>query len=149
MANKAARCALSAGVIGITVGFWPVGLCAGADAPAAQSGAVKELMIRDLEGASGKELRLMTVDYLPGGASLPHRHHAQVFVYVLEGAVRMQVDGAAAVTLGPGETFYEGPDDIHRISANASPTLAARLLVFMVKDKGAPASSVVAAPVHR
>lgn len=82
----------------------------------------------------------MTVEYLAGGASLPHRHHAQVFVYVLDGAVLMQVEGAAPVTLGPGETFYEGPDDIHVLSANASQTKPARILVFMVKDKASPVS---------
>jgi quercetin dioxygenase-like cupin family protein len=103
-------------------------------------GAVKELLSRDVVGASGKEVRMLTVEYLPGGASLPHRHNAQVFVYVLQGAVRMQIQGAAAVTLGPGKTFYEGPDDIHSVSANASKTKSARILVFMIKDKGAPGS---------
>ncbi len=84
---------------------------------------------------------MLTVGYLPAGASLPHRHNAQVFVYVLEGVVRMQVEGAAAVTLGPGETFYEGPEDIHTVSANASQTKPARILVFIVKDKGTPVST--------
>jgi quercetin dioxygenase-like cupin family protein len=82
---------------------------------------------------------MITVEYLPGGASLPHRHNAQVFVYVLDGAVRMQTQGTAPVTLGPGKTFYESPGDIHTVSANASRTKPARMLVFMVKDKDAPA----------
>ena len=112
-------------------------------APPPPDALVKELMTRDVVGASGKEINLLTVEYLAAGASLPHRHNAQVFVYVLEGAVRMQVAGAAAVTLGPGQTFYEGPDDIHTVSANASKTKVARFLVFIVKDKGAPASSPV------
>ena len=86
---------------------------------------------------------MLTVEYLPGGASLPHRHNAQVFVYVLEGAVRMQIEGSAPVTLGPGETFYEGPDDIHTVSANASQTKPARILVFMVKEKVAAISTPV------
>jgi quercetin dioxygenase-like cupin family protein len=102
---------------------------------------VKQLMTRDLAGSAGKEVLMVTVQYLAGGASLPHRHNAQVFVYVLEGKVRMQVRGSATVTLGPGETFYEGPDDIHTISANASQTQSARILVFIIKDKGAPVSS--------
>jgi len=106
---------------------------------------VKELIKRDLAGAGGKEIRMITVEYVPGGASLPHRHNAQVFVYVLEGAVKMQVQGGALVTLGPGDTFYEGPGDIHTVSANASPTQAARILVFIVKDAGAPVSVPVAA----
>jgi quercetin dioxygenase-like cupin family protein len=102
---------------------------------------VKQLMTKDLAGAAGKEVLMVTVEYLAGGASLPHRHNAQVFVYVLEGRVRMQVQGSAAVTLGPGETFYESPDDIHTISANASRTKSARILVFIIKDKGAPVST--------
>jgi len=102
---------------------------------------VKQLMTKDLAAAAGKEVLMVTVEYLAGGASLPHRHNAQVFVYVLEGKVRMQVQGSAAVTLGPGETFYESPDDIHTVSANASRTKSARILVFIIKDKGAPVST--------
>ncbi len=101
-------------------------------------------MTRDLAGADGKEVRMLTVEYPPGGASLPHRHDAQVFVYVLEGTVRMQVEGSPTVTLKAGETFYEGPNDIHSVSANASQTQPARILVFMVKNKGAPATTPVA-----
>ncbi len=118
--------------------------CAG-DPPAPPAGAVKELMTRNLAGVSGKELRMLSVQYLPGGASLPHRHNAQVFVYVLEGAVTMQVQGRAPVTLGAGETFYEGPEDIHTVSANASRTQPARILVFMVRDAGTPLSIAVPA----
>jgi quercetin dioxygenase-like cupin family protein len=112
--------------------------CVRAAAPAAPSDAVvKALMKRNLEGAGNKEVLMITVEYLPGGASLPHRHNAQVFVYVLEGAVKMQVGGGSPVTLGPGETFYEGPTDIHTMSANASDTKPARILVFIIKDVGA------------
>ena len=82
-----------------------------------------------------------TVEYAPGGKSPPHRHHAQVFVYVLEGAVRMQVQGLPAVTLGPGGTFYESPDDVHTISENASQTKPAKFLVVMVKDKATGAGT--------
>ena len=117
--------------------------------PAPPSSIVKELMKRNLTAASGLEIRMITVEYLPGGASLPHRHNAQVFVYVLEGAVRMQVEGHAPVTLGPGETFYEGPEDIHTVSANASKTNPARILVFMIKEQGAPVSIAVPAAEHR
>jgi quercetin dioxygenase-like cupin family protein len=105
---------------------------------AAPDDGVKELMVRTLAGASGKEVRLITVAYPPGGASPPHRHQAQVFVYVLEGSVKMQLDGSPPVTLRAGDTFYEGPNDIHAVSANASQTMPARLLVFIVKDKGKP-----------
>ncbi len=105
---------------------------------------VVDLMTRELSGVPHKEALMITVTYLPGGASLPHRHDAQVFVYVLEGAMTMQVDGSAPVTLEPGQTFYEGPNDVHRISANASHTAPAQILVFMIKDKGKPASRAVA-----
>jgi quercetin dioxygenase-like cupin family protein len=105
--------------------------------------AAHELLTRDLEGVPGKELVLLSVDYVPGGASLPHRHDAQVFVYVLEGSMRMQVQGYPVQLLGPGQTFYEGPTDIHAVSANASATKPARILVFMVKEKRAPVSRPV------
>ena len=131
----------------LTWAMLAVAACSGAapsaPAPAEPSGAVQELMARELVGASGKELRMLTVEYPPGGASPPHRHDAQVFVYVLSGALRMQVAGASAVTLGPGQTFYEGREDVHTVSANASATEPAKFLVFMVKDKGAPVSGGV------
>jgi quercetin dioxygenase-like cupin family protein len=135
------KMALRLGVVLWTAAaLWPGGASADA-AKAPPDAIVKELMTRDLVGSAGKEVLMVTVEYLKGGASLPHRHNAQVFVYVLDGEVRMQVKGSAVVTLGPGETFYEGPDDIHTISANASRAKSARILVFIVKDKGAPVSS--------
>lgn len=112
-------------------------------APPATDAIVKDLLTRELSGDGSREIQMLTVEYLAGGASLPHRHNAQVFVYVLEGTVRMQVQGAAPVTLGPGATFYEGPNDIHAVSANASRTKPARFLVFAIKNKGAPLSSGV------
>ena len=99
------------------------------------------LMTRDLEGIAGKEMLVLVVEYPPGGVSAPHRHNASVFVYVLEGTVTMQVQGSAPVTLKPGETFYEAPGDVHVTSANASSSAPAKFLVYMVKDKGAPAST--------
>jgi len=105
-----------------------------------QPAIVAPLMTRDLTGIPNKEGTMLTVQYVPGGASLPHRHDAHVFVYVLEGSVKMQVDGQPAVTLTAGQTFYENPGDVHRVSANASSTQPARILVFMVKDKDKPAT---------
>ena len=102
------------------------------------------LMTRDLESIAGKEMLVLTVEYPPGGVSPPHRHDASVFVYVLEGAVTMQVSGSAPVTLHPGETFYEKPGDVHVTSANASSSAPAKFLVYMVKNKGAPATVPVA-----
>ena len=111
-----------------------------AQTPAPTAAAVKSLLSKDLVGVPGKELIMLTVEYIPGGASVSHRHDALVFVYVLEGDVIMQVKGSAALNLHPGDTFYESPTDIHTISANASQKSPAKILVFMVKDKGAPAT---------
>jgi quercetin dioxygenase-like cupin family protein len=98
------------------------------------------LMTRDLEGIAGKEMLALVVEYPPGGVSQPHRHNASVFVYVLEGAITMQVQGGAPITLKAGDTFYEAPGDVHVTSANASSSAPAKFLVYMVKEKGAPVS---------
>ncbi len=99
---------------------------------------ITELMTKDLAGDPGKEVLMYTVDFPPGFSSPVHRHNAQVSVYVLEGSVVMQVRGGKEVTLRPGESFYEGPDDIHVVSRNASSTESAKFLVFMIHKKGAP-----------
>lgn len=101
------------------------------------------LMTRDLVGVPGKEAVVLTVEVGPGEASKPHRHDANVFVYVLEGSLIMQVKGGAPVTLHPGDTYYENPSDIHTVSQNASKTERAKFLVFIVKDKGAPITKAV------
>lgn len=112
-------------------------LSVGAGGAAPSDAVVHPLLTRDLMGMAGKEVVMETVVYAPGGKSPPHRHNAQVFVYGLEGSVRMQVQGSPEVTLGPGGTFYEGPDDVHVVSENASQTQPAKFLVVMVKDKAA------------
>jgi quercetin dioxygenase-like cupin family protein len=104
----------------------------------AQDAAVRSLLSKDLAGGPGRELSMITVEYPPGGVDPVHTHHAQALVYVLEGSIVMQVRGGAPVTLTPGQTFYEGPDDVHIVGRNASRTAPARFLVFLVKDKGAP-----------
>ena len=104
----------------------------------AQDATVKSLLSKDLAGIPRRELSMITVEYPPGGSDTVHRHHAQVLVYVLEGSIVMQVRGEAPITLVPGQTFYEGPDDVHTVSRNASQTAPAKFLVFFVKDKGAP-----------
>ena len=102
----------------------------------AQTGKVTPLFSHDLEGLPGKEGLMLTVQYAPGGSDSIHRHNANVFVYVLDGSIVMQVKGKAPVTLHPGETFYEAPSDIHLVGRNASTTKPAKFLVFFVKDKG-------------
>jgi quercetin dioxygenase-like cupin family protein len=100
--------------------------------------AATPLVTRDLAGVPGKEVTVLTVEYPPGAASMPHRHNATVHVYVLEGSMIMQVAGQEPVTLTAGQTFYESPTDVHTQSANASKTEPAKILVFAVKEKGAP-----------
>lgn len=105
---------------------------------------VSTLLNRALPDIDGKEVTMLTVEYAPGGSSTPHRHDANTFVYVLEGSVVMQVDGGKEVTLRPGDTFFESPNDIHRVSRNASATQPAKFLVFFVKDAGAPTTKPLA-----
>jgi len=104
----------------------------------AQENKVTPLMSKDMTQFPGKEGVMITVEYPPGASDPVHRHNAYAFVYVLEGSVVMQVRGGKEVTLTPGQTFYEGPDDVHIIGRNASKTKPAKFVVFLVKDKGAP-----------
>lgn len=110
----------------------------GAGSLLAQAAEVKPLMSKDLQGCSGKEALMLTVVYPPGASDPIHRHNAHAFVYVLEGSIVMQVKGGKEVTLTPGQTFYEGPDDIHVVGRNASATKPAKFVVFLVKNKDAP-----------
>jgi quercetin dioxygenase-like cupin family protein len=104
----------------------------------AQKEPVRSLLSKDLAGVPGKEFTVLTVEYSPGESSPAHTHHAQATVYVLEGSIVMQVKGGPLVTLSAGQTWYEGPDDVHVVSRNASNSAPAKYLVFMVKEKGAP-----------
>jgi quercetin dioxygenase-like cupin family protein len=104
----------------------------------AQEPKVTSLMSKDLTNDPGKEVLMITVEYAPGGSDPIHRHNAQALVYVLEGSIVMQVKGGKEVTLKPGQTFYEGPDDVHVVGRNASSTEPAKFLVLLIKDKGAP-----------
>jgi quercetin dioxygenase-like cupin family protein len=104
----------------------------------AQESKVTSLMSKDLREFSGKEGLMITVEHAPGGSDPVHRHNAHGFIYVLEGSVVMQVKGGKEVTLTPGQTFYEGPNDVHVVGRNASNAKPAKFLVFFVKDKGAP-----------
>src|SRR3974390_2876148 len=103
----------------------------------AQEAKVTPLMSKDLKDFPGKEGLLITVEYPPGASDPIHRHNVHAFVYVLEGSIVMQVRGGKEVTLTPGQTFYEGPDDVHVVGRNASQTQPAKFVVFLVKDKGA------------
>jgi quercetin dioxygenase-like cupin family protein len=99
---------------------------------------VTPLFSKDLTDFPGKEGLMITVEYPPGSSDPIHRHNAHAFVYVLEGSIVMQVRGGKEVTLTPGQTFYEGPSDVHVVGRNVSQTKPAKFVVFLVKDKGAP-----------
>jgi len=104
----------------------------------AQQAKVTEVFSKDLSDIPGKEGSMITVEYPPGSADPVHRHNAHGFIYVLEGSIVMQVRGGKKVTLTAGQSFYEGPDDVHVVGRNASQTAPAKFVVFLVKDKGAP-----------
>ena len=119
----------------------PVGLMAQQPATAGQTpqAAVTPLTSKDLPDFPGKEVLMITVEYPPGSVDPIHRHNAHAFIYLLEGSIIMQVKGGKEVTLTPGQTFYEGPNDVHVVGKNASKTKPAKFVVFFIKDKGAPA----------
>jgi quercetin dioxygenase-like cupin family protein len=113
-------------------------LCLIASPLMAQEPEVTPLMSKDLMDFPGKEGLVIIVEYAPGGSDPIHRHNAHAFLYVLEGSVVMQLKGGKEITLTPGQTFYEGPNDVHVVGRNASSTKPAKFLVFLVKNKGVP-----------
>lgn len=100
---------------------------------------VTPVMTRALPNYPGKEALMITVEYPPGGADPVHRHDADAFVYVLEGSIVMGVEGDKEVTLTQGQTFYEGPGDVHTVGRNASKTKPAKFVVLLLKEAGKPA----------
>ena len=144
------REAMRAALVGA---LWIIGASSVTESPTATTRIVKEsvaqnvkatpLITKELTGLTGKEAVMLTVEYAPGASSSKHRHNAHTFVYVLEGSIVMAVEGGKETTLGPGQTFYESPDDVHTVSKNASDSKPAKFLVFFVKEKGAPASTPV------
>lgn len=118
-----------------------LGLAVAATPPStrpAPEAKVTPLFSKDLKDFPGKEGVMVTVEYPPGSVDPVHRHNAHGFIYVLEGSIVMQVKGGKEVTVKPGETFYEGPDDVHTVGRNASQTEPAKFVVFFLKDKDAP-----------
>lgn len=105
---------------------------------AAQDATVRPLLSKDLKEFPGKEGLMIAVEYPPGASDPVHRHHAESFIYVLEGSIVMEVRGGKETTLTPGQTFYEGPEDVHLVGRNASKTRPAKFVVFLVKNKNAP-----------
>ena len=115
-----------------------IGLSLISGSATAQEAIVKSLMSKDLKDLPGKEGLMIVVEYPPGATDPIHRHNAHAFVYVLEGSIVMQLKGGKEVTLTPGQTFYEGPDDVHIVGRSADKTKPAKFVVFLIKDKGAP-----------
>jgi quercetin dioxygenase-like cupin family protein len=111
---------------------------------AAHAQTVDTLLTKKLPDAPGKEIEVITVNYAPGAVDAIHRHDAHVVVYVLEGEVEMKVRGGTLKRLGPGQVFYESPDDVHTVGRNASKTKPAKFVVFFIKNEGAP----ILTPVH-
>ena len=114
-------------------------LCLMTGTAMAQEAKVTSLMSKELPENPGKEMLMIIVEHAPGGSNPGHRHNAHAMVYVLEGSVVMRMKGGKQVTLTPGQTFYEGPADIHVIDRNASSTKPAKFLVVLIKGEGAPA----------
>jgi quercetin dioxygenase-like cupin family protein len=112
--------------------------CAVSGTALAEDARVTPLMSKDLSEFPGKEASMLIVEYRPGGTDPVHRHNAYGFIYVLEGSIVMQVKGGQQVTLTPGQTYYEGPDDVHVVGRNASNSKPAKFLALFIKDKGAP-----------
>jgi quercetin dioxygenase-like cupin family protein len=120
----------------MTLGLLSLSLMTGA--LMSQDVTVTPLLSKDLANGAGREVTMITVDYAPGASDPIHTHNAQAFVYVLEGSIVMQVKGGQQVTLKPGQTFYEGVDDVHIVGRNASKTAPAKFVVMLIKEKGAP-----------
>ena len=106
--------------------------------PSLTQETITPLITKDLAVLPSEQVLMYTVDFPPGFSSPIHRHNAQVSVYVLQGSVVMQVRGQKELTLGPGQSFYEDPSDIHIVSRNASSTKPAKFVVFLINKKGAP-----------
>jgi quercetin dioxygenase-like cupin family protein len=124
--------------LALAAAAWGLAMGSASNSPSPQNARLTPLLAIGLSHDESKELSMITVDYPPGGSTMVHTHHAQALVYVLEGSIVMQIRGGSSVTLSPGQTWYEGPDDVHVVSRNASSSAAAKYVVFMVKDKGGP-----------
>jgi len=121
-------------ILFLSVGLSPIG-----GTLMAQEAKVTSLMSKDLKDFPGKELLMIMVEHVPGGSNPSHRHNAHAMLYVLEGSVVMQVRRGKEGRLTPVQSFYEGPEDVHIVDRNASKTQPAKFVVFLIKDKGAPA----------
>lgn len=128
-----ARLALTAGIAGLLFNTLAV-----AEPATDTSTIITPLMEKPLAPRNAAVASVLTVEYAPGAGTPSHSHPADTFVYVLEGAIEMQVAGGELIRLNAGDTYYEKPTDKHTVSRNASKTDKAKFLVMFVKDKDAP-----------
>ena len=107
--------------------------------PAAAHGAAETVtpnFQHAIPNIPGKSLTAVVVDYAPGAASSAHRHanSAFIYAYVVSGEIESQVDDGPKRVYHAGESFFEEPCAVHRISRNASGTQPAKLLAVFVSD---------------
>jgi quercetin dioxygenase-like cupin family protein len=123
------------------IAFLASGVAVAADpaSGSAPQAVVKTIMTKKLPDYPGKEALMLTVEYPPGAADPVHRHDANAFVYVIEGSIVMGVNGDTPVTVKTGESFYEGPNDVHTVGRNASKDKPAKFVVILLKDSDKPA----------
>ena len=124
-------------------------------APAASvNGATRDrariVFSKSLSNMNGERLKavVLEVRYGPGEASSPHSHPCAVIAYVVEGALRTQVQGEPEMIYKAGESFYEAPNGVHLVSANASSTEPAKFVACLICDRDAPISVDVPENVH-
>jgi quercetin dioxygenase-like cupin family protein len=100
------------------------------------------LQQKDLEGADGREVMMYRADFVPGGALGRHFHPGPELLYILEGALILETDGHPPVTLKAGDSAHLPFKHIHK-ARNASSTEPAKVLVFLVGEKGQPIITLV------
>ena len=91
------------------------------------------------------EAKIVEVTYQPGASTPAHSHPCPVLAYVAEGTIRSQVNDEPERVYKVGETFYEAPNGVHRVSANASQTEPAKLIAFFVCDHEGPITVAIPA----
>ncbi|HEX8910982.1 MAG TPA: cupin domain-containing protein [Humisphaera sp.] len=96
------------------------------------------VLVQRLDDPVGREARVVTIEYPPGGSTAPHRHPGAILAYVLSGDVVVRLDGGEEVRYGPGQAWYERPGQLHAVSRNASATRPAELLVVVLTEPGEP-----------
>ncbi len=98
---------------------------------------VKSLLKTPLAGIAGKEANVVLFDVGPGWTIDNHSHPGHVFVYMIRGSIKIEVEGEPARIIGPGDVLYELPNR-NMVANNISSTKGAKFLVFQVGDIGKP-----------